>query len=382
MLQGTHPLPDRPLTFLVNVRSQLPQWDMAPTPPAQQHDFDVAVSFAGEDRDYVEDYVERLKAAGVRVFYDNDFASDMWGEDLVEYFDQVFRLRSRFAVIFVSSSYAEKMWTRHERRSALARGLKETDPYVLPIKLDETTLDGLRPTLAYLDARRFGLDGIVKLTLEKLSGTAKLGATPIDRVPRSEIEEQLVLLQRPPCWEYLYFGGRLLRERMAIEDKYRDHQLRYVRRTGEQLNLPQSIAFVRGAANDAQHLAQSMGQLMSPEAQAWAFGKPGEPGDSDNITHLAKKWNSIYEGFLDWAATIRATRMTSELDRAKELLARYADGPIKQYRDFINQLIAEFDALPTLIAAQKPVTIELKYTMAIPDEVAEEFLAELRNISP
>ena len=37
------------------------------------YQFDVAVSFAGEDRELVEGIVVRLKDAGVRVFYDTDF---------------------------------------------------------------------------------------------------------------------------------------------------------------------------------------------------------------------------------------------------------------------------------------------------------------------
>ena len=355
---------------------------MAPTPPAEQPDFDVTVSFAGENREYVEEYVERLKAAGVRVFYDDDFAADMWGEDLVEYFDRVYRLRSRFAVIFVSTFYATKMWTRHERRSALARGLQEVDPYVLPVRLDDTTLDGLRPTVAYLDARRFGLDGIVEATLDKLAGATRFGGTAVDRVPRSEIEEQLLLLQRRPNWEYLYFGGRLLRERTAIEEKYRDYKLHYVPRTGEQLNLHQSIALIREAFDDALHLSELLEQLMSPEAQSRAFGNPGEPGDPDNIAHLAKRWNSIYEGFLDWAATIRGTRTVPEVDRAKELLARFVDDPIEQYRAFIDDMTAQFDAIPARVAAGEIIRIELTFTLSIPEEVSANFREELRRITP
>lgn len=51
----------------------------------------------------------------------------MWGEDLIEFFDQIYRVDSRYALLFVSRFYAQKMWTRHERRSALARGLAQDD---------------------------------------------------------------------------------------------------------------------------------------------------------------------------------------------------------------------------------------------------------------
>lgn len=197
------------------------------------YEFDVAVSFAGEDRELVEEIVSRLKDAGVHVFYDTDYQAATWGEDLVEYLDQVYRLKARYAIMFISRFYAEKMWTRHERRSALARALEERSAYVLPVRLDSTALVGLRPTLGYLDARLVGPDGIVSATLAKLKGTPPAQPAAITRVPRAEAERQQVLLVRPPAWEYLYFAGQLLHERNNIEAKYRDHKIHYARSTGE-----------------------------------------------------------------------------------------------------------------------------------------------------
>ena len=62
----------------------------------------MAVSFASEDRELVEEIVSLLKDAGLRVFYDTDYQAAMWGEDLVEYLDQVYRLKARYAIIFIS----------------------------------------------------------------------------------------------------------------------------------------------------------------------------------------------------------------------------------------------------------------------------------------
>ena len=43
------------------------------------YEFDVAVSYAGEDRELVEEIVRRIKDAGIRVFYDTDYQPAMWG---------------------------------------------------------------------------------------------------------------------------------------------------------------------------------------------------------------------------------------------------------------------------------------------------------------
>ena len=36
---------------------------------------------------------------------------------------------------------------------------------------------------------------------------------------------------------------------------------------------------------------------------------------------------------MDWAASLRGASVPSEYDNLLELLARYADGPVEQYRD-------------------------------------------------
>jgi hypothetical protein len=238
---------------------------MSASSPRSGYEFDVAVSFAGEDRDYVESIVTPLKAIGVRVFYDSDFTPELWGEDLVEYLDDVYRNKSRYAVMFISSHYASKMWTRHERRSALARGLTESRAYVLPVRLDDTPLDGLRPTVAYLDARTFGVDGIVQAIRAKLEGKSPVEETLISRVPRTEAERQQLLLARPDGWEFLYFAAEILHGRDGLESKYRDHQLQYAPRSGDYIPREGIPNFVGRGADDAQRTIAQLTQLLNEE---------------------------------------------------------------------------------------------------------------------
>lgn len=117
--------------------------------------YDVCLSFAGEQRGYVELVATDLKRSGLRVFYDQDeeVLTELWGKDLTETLDYVYRLASRFCVMFISAEYADKEWTRHERRSALDRAVREEDDYLLPVRFDDTNLPGLRPSVAYLDLR-------------------------------------------------------------------------------------------------------------------------------------------------------------------------------------------------------------------------------------
>lgn len=137
---------------------------VVPTPAK----YDVVLSYAGEDRVYVEEVASALKASDVRVFYDRYEEASLWGKDLVEHFDSVYRNDGRYCLMFISKAYAEKMWTRHERRSALARGLESKREYVLPARFDDAKVEGLRPTTAYIDLRRVAPDELTRLVLQKL----------------------------------------------------------------------------------------------------------------------------------------------------------------------------------------------------------------------
>jgi len=68
--------------------------------------YQVALSFAGEQRDYVEDVAQHLAARSVGVFYDGFQQTWLWGRDGVEAFHEVFAETSNFVVMFVSAGTA------------------------------------------------------------------------------------------------------------------------------------------------------------------------------------------------------------------------------------------------------------------------------------
>jgi hypothetical protein len=135
---------------------------------ATPRQYDIVLSFAGEDRPYVENVAAFLDERDVAVFYDGYEATTLWGKDLPEHFDSVYRRQGRFCVMFISRHYAENVWTRHERRSALARALEERAEYVLPARFDDTEIDGLRPTIGYLDLRTMSAEELGTAILQKL----------------------------------------------------------------------------------------------------------------------------------------------------------------------------------------------------------------------
>jgi hypothetical protein len=132
--------------------------------------FDVALSFAGEDRKLAEEMANLLASKGIRVFYDGFMKSEIWGKDLYEYLADVYEKRANFCVMFVSEHYRRNKWTIHERRNAQARALTQGPEYILPIRVDDTKLPGLPDTIAYLDIRNSQLSEIVDTIVEKIHG--------------------------------------------------------------------------------------------------------------------------------------------------------------------------------------------------------------------
>lgn len=117
----------------------------------RSYDYDVAISYAGEDRAYAEALASALRHRGITVFFDGYEQSTLWGKNLYTYLSDLYQNRARYCVAFLSRHYATKLWTNHEQEAAQARAFQENEEYILPIRLDSTAIPGLRPTVAYLN---------------------------------------------------------------------------------------------------------------------------------------------------------------------------------------------------------------------------------------
>ena len=140
----------------------------ARTFPPNQITYEVVLSFAGEDRNYVEKVAEFLRSHEVKLFYDRYEEVTLWGKDLAEHLDKVYRGNARYCIMFISEHYAKKVWTNHERRSSFAKALEEKEEYILPVRFDKTEISGLRPTIGYIDISERQPEDLGILILKKL----------------------------------------------------------------------------------------------------------------------------------------------------------------------------------------------------------------------
>ena len=133
-----------------------------------RREYDVALSFAGEDRKYVKEVAEHLVRLDVTVFYDRYETVKLWGEDLAVHLANIYCRDSHFVVMFSSRHYAEKAWPNHERQHALARRLEGQTGRILPVRIDDSEIPGVPSTLGYLDARVVSPEALAELIRQKV----------------------------------------------------------------------------------------------------------------------------------------------------------------------------------------------------------------------
>ena len=137
----------------------------------QEYTYDVAISFAGEDRIFAE-YLAQSLQSKFRVFYDGFEKASLWGDDLSETLPRKYS-SSRYCVIVQSEEYLEKMWTTLERQAIILEFLSRRGKnYVLPIVIRNcsSSIPGLSGLVGYIAVKsRSDWDLVVRLLFEKLS---------------------------------------------------------------------------------------------------------------------------------------------------------------------------------------------------------------------
>jgi len=166
-------------------------------------EYDVCLSYATEDRTYVDQVAKILQDHHVRVFYDRYEKENLWGKDLYQHLAHVYRDSARFCVVFVSAAYASKLWTMHELASAQERALRENSEYVLPARFDDTELPGLSSSILYIDLREetpedFGASIIrkVKALPEDTSASTDSISKPAPRQVASQLDPRTAVYEQ------------------------------------------------------------------------------------------------------------------------------------------------------------------------------------------
>lgn len=208
-------------------------------------DYYIALSFAGEDRSYVEKVASTLRELNVRVFYDEYEKVTLRGKDLYNHLQDVYQKRAKFTVMFISKHYEQKLWTSHERASAQARAYTENREYILPARFDDTEVPGLLPTIHYIDLRETSPEDLARMIKEKLELLGIQPGTSYSRLNNHQLAVRTLTfvgelrdaLYRFETTEREILSRAFL-ERSSFKDESKREQLWYRQRAlSEQLRL-------------------------------------------------------------------------------------------------------------------------------------------------
>ena len=156
--------------------------------------YEVALSFAGEQRKYVKQVARTLQERGISVFYDEFERVALWGRDATEEFQSVFEHKVDRVVFFISKAWVEKAWPQHERRATLSRAIQKPGDYILPVRFDDTPVPGLPGSIIYLQAKDYSPAELAVLIAEKLGVKPFVGKASDIPPPRMDFGVTLVRL--------------------------------------------------------------------------------------------------------------------------------------------------------------------------------------------
>lgn len=158
------------------------------------YEYEVALSFASEQRDYVQEVSHHLSKLGIQHFYDKNEMVELWGTYLISKLDSIYFEKSKYFVPFISKEYKQKKWTKLESNIAIDRNMEtissDIEPYILPVIFDETRIPGISNNIGYISAREYSPKQIANFLYEKVKGVKPLKeVTPsIDTVEIPSIE--------------------------------------------------------------------------------------------------------------------------------------------------------------------------------------------------
>jgi len=145
---------------------------------ADAFEYDLALSFAREDKPVADEFANLLLSRDISVFRDEYTPDASWGHDVVDHLVNLYARKARYCVLLISEHYPLKQWTDVERRHTQERALRDADQYILPIQLDDRLVPGVTETAGYRDLRRDTIESIADWVETKLTETMPISAPP------------------------------------------------------------------------------------------------------------------------------------------------------------------------------------------------------------
>lgn len=181
--------------------------------------FQVALSFPGEQRSYVEEVAQFLaNALGQEaVFYDDWYKHELARPNLDTYLQDIYHNRSRLLVPFLCADYEQKEWCGLEWRAIRDLLKQRQDEDIMPLRFDDTHIPGLFGIDGYLDLKKLTPEQTAELIVKRLNHNK----------PKPDPQNQTrIHSNRLPTTLGQFFGRK--RELKLLDDALADNNTRIV----------------------------------------------------------------------------------------------------------------------------------------------------------
>jgi hypothetical protein len=165
-------------------------------PKEKESHYDVALSYAGENREFVEGVYNALTARGISTFFDRsiDAEIEMWGKDLLGHLHEIYGTgKATYCVAFISDAYQKKAFPTYELQNAVAHAVTKNPGYVLPVLLEGDQLPSpLVATTVYVSGRDLTPEEVAEKIVAKVGirtpmpTDQKMPQIKLPRVPKAQ----------------------------------------------------------------------------------------------------------------------------------------------------------------------------------------------------
>ncbi|UCG66682.1 MAG: toll/interleukin-1 receptor domain-containing protein [Deltaproteobacteria bacterium] len=104
----------------------------------------------------------------MKVFFARSENVYLFGKSLTSEIQYIFGPDTKFVVPIISKNYAKKRWPKYEFKTAKKEEPRRRFEFILPIRLDDVNLNGLKEDIVYIDLRKEGIFRTVDILIEKL----------------------------------------------------------------------------------------------------------------------------------------------------------------------------------------------------------------------
>lgn len=135
----------------------------------RKYKYDIGISYATEQIEYVKKIECQLNEQGITCFIDYKEPERLWGEYIPEELRKIYVEECKIILVILSEEYTRKAYTKFESRIACERELSG-DSFLI-IKMGDFILPWLNKTYGFLDASKYTtkeIAGFIKKKSQKM----------------------------------------------------------------------------------------------------------------------------------------------------------------------------------------------------------------------